>query len=184
MATAAVTQGKAVPGALYYGVTAPTGAAPYGGTALGLVAKIDMSEEERGGREITAHEFAGAPVGRIRGAEVWSVAFSLRGHDPDGFTAAFRDTFSSGAYRGRRPLLASAGVLATTTALLYAPSAYAGREDPGFLFYAAAPVGVPTAHRLASWPTELVWRVRFDAFPDPTSGRYVEIVRLAGMTAP
>lgn len=181
MATPARTQALSLPGTLYAGVTDPTAAAPHGGTALGLVVQVEATEGETGARPITAHEWGGATVAWIRGAETWAVQFLIRGLDTDAFNKCFRDTFTAGSYRGRRPLLGSAGELASVQTLLYAPRS---SGLPGLLLYAAAIVGRPTRHKLAEYPAELCWAVRFEALPNATSGRFVEFAPLANMTVP
>ena len=185
MATVDRDQALALPGRLYSGVTATTGSAPYGGTALGLTARCVFSEGEEGGRLIRCHGFGGAPVGRVRGTEFWRLSVFFRSYDADAFTAAFPDLFTASSRQGRRPALQGGGQLVTGASLLFFPEPDADYTLlPGVLFYYAVPEGAPAQHKLADWPNELTWAVSFLAVAHPTTGRYTELAPPANMTAP
>lgn len=184
MSTAAITQALRNPGALYEGVTAVSGSAPYGGTALGLVAGVQLRNTMLGGRAIRAHEFSGLPVQFVGGVEAWELRFLIRGRDDDALNSAFWDTTKPGSNRLIKSLTSSGGAArgSTTSPLLFAPLNAGGMA---VLFLAAIASAVPSQLTVRlSAATEVVWDVVYTAVPRATDGRYVEVGRLADMAAP
>ncbi len=193
MATPSVAQALRVPGELYVGVTDPTAAAPYGGTALGLVAEVKFKQMETR-KVVRAVEYGSEISTVIPGGKNYLLSFVIRGADDDAFAQVIPNTFV-GAAQSRRGIREpgaklpgrDASAADALTGVLFAP------DNPahfGVMFYKAIPLmgerlmeEEDELEVLLGDPVEALWSVGFLAVRD-NSDRLVEVQLLEDMTAP
>lgn len=187
MTTPSALQALRVPGQLAVGPFSDlTAAWPHGGTGLGLTGPARF-RRARTRRPIRAEEYGGAPVDVVEGAIVWSVAFPMRGWDPDGVQKLFPGYFtgSSGGLVGLRekPNTTRAGVLGSARAvqLLFTP--LDADRHRGVFLYRAIPWEAQELDIDFGHDPEQVLLAGFLAVPD-ASDRLIEVQLLEDMTTP